>query len=534
LREVKVEMNNQSKFLGKTLVVGVILLFIISTIGPVVIGYNVKSDVIIHESSSGKSPAIRWEKRFGGDRAVDEGKSVRQTSDNGYILCGRSNYYNPFGWYDAWLVKTDGNGEMIWEESYGIPDPDGLDSALSVEQTTDGGYIFSGVDADFVGWLCKLDSNGGIEWSEKYPGAERLFSVQQAPDGGYITAGDHPILIKTYPNGTEQWRRTWSFPGFSPATDVDVTDDNGFIITGYFSEDYRAVFLIKVDSNGVEEFKKTFAWEDYNIRAESVEQTSDGGYIILGIAFSGTTLSPLVLIKTDSEGNEIWNRTYYNSFADKLKGREVQQTSDGGYIIIARESDYYVCSWLIKTDVNGNIEWDTILGGFEYNDVGLVSVHQTTDGGFILGGAADEIGSSYLDYYIMKIDMIDDTPPDKPELDGPSSGRIYVKHTFTASTTDPDGDDVYYIFDWSDGSNSGWLGPYKSGEEITASHRWTTFELLDGLIRVRAKDIHNVMSEWSYPIEFTVPRNRITNNLWLLRLLEKIPTLEKLLNLLIK
>jgi len=535
LREVKVKMNDQSKFLGKTLVVGVILLIIISTTGPVVIGYNVKSDITIHESSSGKSPVIRWEKRFGGEHALERCESVRQTSDNGYILCGESWYYSPFGWIDAWLVKTDENGEMIWAESYGIYDPNGLDVARSVEQTIDGGYIFSGDNAEGKGWLCKIDYIGGVEWSESIYNAGRLFSVQQAPDGGYVTSGDQgltvPILIKTYPNGTAQWWRTWSFPGAPVATDVDVTDDNGFIITGYFSDDYQAVFLIKVDSNGVEEFQKIFAWEGYHFRADSVEHTFDGGYAIVGSIYS--ILTPVVLIKTDSAGNEMWNRTYYNPFSDYWFAEEFQQTNDGGYIIIARErSDSYPCSWLIKTDANGNVEWDTIIGGFEYNFVKLKSVQQTTDGGYILGGDADEINSYALDYYIMKIDMIDDTPPEKPELDGPSYGKIYAKHTFTASTIDPDGDDVYYIFDWSDDSNSGWLGPYHSGEEITASHRWTTTGT--GLLKVRAKDIHGVMSEWSDPFEFTVPHNRIYNNLWLFRLLERIPTLEKLLNLFIK
>jgi len=529
MREVKVEMNNQSKFLGKTLVVGIILLFIISTIGPVVIGYNVKSDVIINESSSGKSPAIKWEKRFGGEHANEDCYSVRQTSDKGYILCGMSAYYNPFRWIDAWLVKTDENGEMIWEESYGIPDPNGLDVAFSIEQTTDGGYIFSGFNAEQAGWLCKINNIGGVEWSKTFYYADRLFSVQQAPDGGYITAGDYTILIKAFPNGTEQWWKKLSISGHSTAIDVDVTEDNGFIITGFFSqEDYQAVFLIKVDSNGVEEFQKTFVWEGYHFRADSVEQTSDSGYAIVGSVYS--ILTPVVLIKTDSEGNEMWNRTYHNSFSDYWFAEEFQQTDDGGYIIIARErSDNHPCSWLIKTDANGNVEWDTIIGGFEWNDLMLKSVHQTTDGGYILGGDAEEINWTLDDYYLMKIDIIDDTPPEKPEFYGPSYGKIYVKHTFTASTTDPDGDNVYYIFDWGDNSNSGWLGPYHSGEEITASHRWTTTGT--GLLKVRAKDIHGVMSEWSDPIEFTVPRNRITNNLWLLRVLERIPILERLLNL---
>jgi len=507
-------------------------------ISPLTLGYNIKSNIINIKLSSDKSPVIQWDKRYGGEGVTDQCHSVRQTSDKGYILCGWSAYYSPFGWYDGWLVKTDENGKMIWNESYGIPNPNGLDEAWSVEQTTDGGYIFCGGNADDAAWLVKIDCNGSIEWDKPYDIGGSFYSVKQAPDGGYVAGGFNesakPILMKTYANGTEQWRSEWVFgPHHHTVTSIGVTSVNGFILTGYvvpFGGDDRIIFLIKTDSNGVEEFNKTFERDGYTIQSESVRQTSDGGYILVGSKISENTPPSVLLIKTDGEGNETWNRTYHCSFSDKWFGEDVQQTNDDGFIIIAREDDIYAASWLIKTDSDGDVEWDLIIGGFEYKRVKLVSFQQTSDGGFILAGDGREINSTLDDYYLMKINMIDDSPPDKPEFDGPSSGKIYAKYTFTASTTDPDGDDIYYIFDWSDDSNSGWFGPYKSGEEISASHRWTKFELWDGLIRVRAKDSHNVMSEWSEPIHFTVPRNRITDNFFLLRLLERIPVLERLLN----
>jgi len=522
----------KKKILIITLCAGLIV------ISPLTFGYNVESNIIKLESSSSKSPVIQWEKRFGGEHTTDECHYVRQTSDNGYILCGRSAYYNPYGWYDAWLVKTDENGKMIWNESYGVYGGDELDDAWSVGQTSDGGYIFCGSNAGGTSWLVKIDCNGSIEWEKSYDLGGGLFSVKQVFDGSYVVGGfsgsGKALLMKTYANGTEQWRSLWVFGRYiNRVNSIEVTSDNGFVLTGWYTpydSDYRGIFLVKTDSNGAEEFQKTFQMQHYYQQTKSVHQTSEGGYILAGSRTLENTPTLVLLIKTDNEGNETWNRTYDNSFTDKWFGEDVQLTSDGGFIIIAKEDDTYAASWLIKTDVDGNVEWDLIIGGFELNRIKFVCVQQTSDGGFILGGVADGVNSTLDDYYIMKINMINDNPPDKPELDGPSSGRIFVKHTFTASTTDPDGDDVYYIFDWSDDSNSGWLGPYKPGQEISASHRWTKFELWDGLIRVRAKDSHNVMSEWSEPIHFTVPRNRITDNFFLLRLLERIPVLERLLN----
>jgi len=88
--------------------------------------------------------------------------------------------------------------------------------------------------------------------------------------------------------------------------------------------------------------------------------------------------------------------------------------------------------------------------------------------------------------------------PEKPDLSGPSNGVAGNEYTFTASTTDPDGDQIFYLFDWGDETNSGWLGPYSSGIQVNASHIWTNSG--DNQIKVKAKDIYSAYSNWSEPL----------------------------------
>jgi hypothetical protein len=115
--------------------------------------------------------------------------------------------------------------------------------------------------------------------------------------------------------------------------------------------------------------------------------------------------------------------------------------------------------------------------------------------------------------------IIDNSKPEIPSIDGPSSGKINVEQTYTTSTTDLDGDNLCYIFDWGDGTNSGWLGPYNSGEEIQASHIWT--KKGDYSIKVKAKDIHGTQSGWSSIHSFSTPRAFLFENAFLLKILQR-------------
>jgi predicted outer membrane repeat protein len=352
-----------------------------------------------------------WNKTFGGS-GHDLAFSVQQTADGGYILAGRTSSFGA-GDYDSWLIKTDPNGNEQWNKTFG---GSSWESAGS-EQTTDGGYILAGSTSSFGAgghdfWLVKTDPNGNELWNKTFGGSadEEAGSAQQTTDGGYILAGytesfgvgDYDFwLVKTDPNGNEMWNET--FGGFQEdiAYSVRQTTDGGYILAGRtysFGAGDSDFLLVKADPNGNEQWSRTFGGSDYDY-ACSVRQTTDGGYILIGTTESfGTGAYDFWLIKTDQNGNELWNKTfggYHLEFA-----HSVQQTKDGGYILAGGtrsfgtgDSDF----WLVKTDPNGNELWNRTFGSYEYDSA--YSVQQTTDGGYILAGSTDLFVPGRYDSY---------------------------------------------------------------------------------------------------------------------------------------
>lgn len=123
------------------------------------------------------------------------------------------------------------------------------------------------------------------------------------------------------------------------------------------------------------------------------------------------------------------------------------------------------------------------------------------------------------------VDYAPDSPnpwtPEKPHMpSGTASGKSKIKYTYTTYTIDPNKDPIYYLFDWGDGTNSGWIGPYNSGELASASHLWNKGNYS---IVVKARDIYGHESKWSDPLPITMPKNKPYSNKTLLRFLEDHP-----------
>jgi hypothetical protein len=477
---------------------------------------------------------------FGG-LLFDWGKYVQQTTDGGYIITGTTTSYIE-GYFDVWLIKTDSAGNKEWDRAFGGKDND---EGYCVQQTSDGGYIITGYTGSISGvggnvWLIKTDNNGNKVWDRIFGGKDledkdEGFCVQQTNDGGYIIAGktksfgagNYDVwLIKTDSTGNIVLNRTFGGTGYDEGYCVQQTTDDGFIITGYtlsFGNGHD-VWLIKTDSTGNEMWNRTFGKDGgYGY---SVQQTYDGGYIITGKTWSiGAKDWDVCLIKTDSAGNEMWNRTFGGT--EYEEGYCVQQTTDGGYIITGETESFgggdYYDVWLIKTDSAGNKEWDRLFGGTEW-DTGFC-VQQTSDGGYIITGETFSFGGGADDVWLIKTNEdgdVDPFPPVKPMI-----GETHTSYTYSFISKDLNGDDVSYYIVWGDGKTTGWTDFQSSRESYYERHTWESCGIY--LIRGKAKDITGLESDWGTLI-VVKSRNKETNNqLLLLRLLERFPLLQKLI-----
>ncbi|MCJ7443515.1 MAG: hypothetical protein MUO26_03120 [Methanotrichaceae archaeon] len=390
--------------------------------------------------------SVMWAKSYGGT-GIQEAHSVRQTSDGGYIIIGNTNSKGA-GETDIWLIKTDNNGKLIWDKTFG---GDNLEEGWSVEQTTDG-YILAGAtysQCRFRPYLIKTDFSGNKIWEKVFPTpiyvciAAGAYSVQQTTDGGYIIAGlaytancEDFYLIKTDKDGNMINSKTFdgSIPGATfycydrddYAHSVQQTSDGGYIVvgtraagggTGLDPDIYGGgdIWLIKTDKDLNMIWDRTFGGSEED-KGFSVQQTSDGGFIIVGTKWLAGKCPAVCLIKTKGNGDMEWEKTFGGTKYDE--GFSVQQTSDGGYIIAGRSQSYNhggsyfgldeLDAWIIKTDKDGNKIWDRNYGNVLLDRA--YSIRQTSDGGYIFAGCY-QTDDYNVDVLLVKLEQY--PPPEK-------------------------------------------------------------------------------------------------------------------------
>jgi hypothetical protein len=371
--------------------------------------------VLLPGCAENHGPTLQWSKTFPGG-TVGNGNSMQQTIDGGYIICGNSSG-------DIWLIKTDAAGETAWDSKFSNGE---TSRGEAVQQTTDGGYIICGHTGPFGDsnpwdiWLMKIDANGNKLWDNTFSDNNAIdwgHSVQQTADGGYIVCGEtrpyfsgdsYLRLIKTDTEGNKVWDKKFGDLRDSIGNAVQQTKDGGYIVCGetrVSSEFSGSVWLIKTDAEGNKLWDRVFDDQvyymprlDYYVR--SVQQTKDGGYMVGGTEDKRSVKTGsfnVWLMKTDAEGNKLWDKRWDDN--NDSYGHAAQQTKDGGYVIcgtmITRPFWLWRKSalWLIKTNADGNILWDeTFIGN---GQAGGNSVQQTVDGGYIVCGdtRSDKDGS---------------------------------------------------------------------------------------------------------------------------------------------
>ncbi len=357
-----------------------------------------------------------WTQTYGGDN-YDEAYSVRQTSDKGYILAGYTRSFGA-GSSDAYLLKTDSDGEELWTRTYGGSNNE---EAFSVQQTSDGGYIVAGYTSSFGEgnmdiYLIKTYYNGDIIWTRTYGSAldDCAYSVTTTNDGAYIVAGvynkgmigpsSEVYLMKIDALGDIIWSKTYTYNDYSwgKAYSVQKTNDGGYILAGDIwrsdVENYD-FFLAKVNSDGDAQWTRIYGSDENHEIAKSVQNTNDGGYIIAGYRWGFD--DSYYLVKTDPNGEELW--TEFG--VPDGRAYSVLQTYNEGYIAAGSLANYGAENGvtLMRTDVNGGLLWwASYLHLSHITDDWAYSIQKTNDECYIVAGYNGSYGIGGRDVYLLK------------------------------------------------------------------------------------------------------------------------------------
>ncbi len=360
--------------------------------------------------------AVVFERTFGGGD-FDFGNDIRQTTDGTYVLIGATKSFGA-GNYDAYVIKTDANGQTIWSKTFGGED---FDVANALSLAADGFWVVGTTKSQGTGssdiWLFKVDEQGKKILDKTFggPNSEAGKDLDMTSDGGLIIVGNTQSwgngkndiwLIKTDGNARVEWSRTYGGNAEDKANKVRSTADGGFIVVGatqsFGAGDYD-FWLIKTDGQGQEQWAQTFGGAGEDI-AYDVRQTADGGFIVCGTTKSGEAgnLSDVWLIKTDALGQAQWKKRFGGSGTDEAY--RLALAPDGGFLLVGYTDSQGSGAGdllLIKTDVNGNQIWQKTLGGANF-DKGK-TLFLSPDGSLAIIGYTTSAGNGSGDVWLVKM-----------------------------------------------------------------------------------------------------------------------------------
>jgi len=376
--------------------------------------------VMVHTGISQNNPGLT----FGGSNN-DNGYALCLTQEGGYIISGASRSFSSNA-DDIYLNKISNSGNLIWSMTYGGPHQDFARSIISI----DGGFlllgdVWDGGDPRTSMYLCKMDLDGNKLWDKQFGTGydEKGFKVKQAADGdflllgysrGYDLQGDI-FLVRTDGQGNELWNSSYGYERNDYAMDILENEDGTIMIAGtkngFFNDvhaDYERhdadMLVIKVDSEGQEIWRQLYGLDNHDF-GYSINKTQDGGYYFFGSSQSyGEGSFDMLLIKINESGVEEWHRSYggpeyeYGMSMDMNQNNELFMFGTTRSFGQNGSADFY----LIKSDDQGNALWEITIGG-DNIDYGY-SVVATADSGCAVVGSSQSFGSGMFDVLFVKID----------------------------------------------------------------------------------------------------------------------------------
>lgn len=423
-------------------------------------------------------PVIEWYKYIGGTQHENI-LATRQTSDGGYVFAGSTHsvfidnifmgHHGSTSRSDYWILKTDSCGNLQWTKSFGGNEED---IAYDIQQTPDGGYIMTGKSGSSSGdvtdhygyegpgdcWVIKLDATGNLQWKKSFGGIshDESRAIIITNDGNYLIAGSsysmdgylndhHGIpstqdgwIMKIDTNGNLLWSKSLGGTNHDVFNDVKQTPDGGYILVGHsrsndgdvtgnhgpYSYPFDDVWVVKVDVNGNLQWQKSLGGS-FDDLGNSIQLTSDGGYIIAGESMSSdgdvnahfgdpASLFPssdFWVVKINNSGNIEWEKSLGGNSIDIAK--KIKTTPDGGYVVFGEtasldghitehfgNTDFYDY-WMVKLNSAGDMQWQKSLGGVRQERAGDILVISNND--FLITGSTTSNSQNVTDALIYKL-----------------------------------------------------------------------------------------------------------------------------------
>ncbi len=357
----------------------------------------------------------------------DLGYSICLTPDSNYAIAGTTRSKGN-GSNDLYFLIISKSGELLQKKTYGWEHPDYFRKILPIE----GGYALIGdmwYDVPRRRDIFMMFTNeNGDSISGKFYGTNKRdngFDIIQPDSNSFFILGhsrkENPkgdiLLIKTDKQGNELWEKSfWGENNDYAFQIIRSPDNSGFVFAGskngFFDDLYTeykthdADFLyIKIDNNGNQLWKRSTGGNDHDM-AYSVCAANDNGYYILGASQSyGSGSFDMLLIKTDSDGNKLWQKSYGGESFEY--GKSLAVTDDGNIYLMGssdtggKNGNIDVDVFVVKTDLSGNEIWSETIGGSK-NDFGE-SLVVTGKGGCAITGSTESFGEGGKDVYFLKL-----------------------------------------------------------------------------------------------------------------------------------
>jgi putative intracellular protease/amidase len=380
-----------------------------------------KNFLITKEPSfiSGKNS---WAKTYGGPEA-EGARAISPCPDGGYLITGYT-FSHGTGDADLLVIKTDGQGEEEWARTFGGAGAEYGNACLCLQD----GYLIAGYTSSFGSggrdvYVVKLDKKGKEIWSKTFggPSWDVGSALCESGDGHFFVCGythsfgkgeEDVYLIKIDKKGNKIWSKTFGGARLDMANSISRTEDGGLLIgatSGSFSGN-TDFYLIRTDSDGKEIWSKTYAAESTRGHAfdwcNAMTGTRDGGAILTGYADAPDVMDVFV-VKTDADGNEVWSKSLGNNpFYDF--GNAILQMEDGSYIvagstksIVDNEKIYDNDLYVVKMDTDGTVLWEKSYGGSGSDWASSVSL--TEDGDVVVAGYTNSEGNGFFDLLLLKL-----------------------------------------------------------------------------------------------------------------------------------